>query len=163
MQRYDFLTRFKPKMTKQINIQNRKARYEYELLDKYEAGMVLYGTEIKSIREGKAHISESFCQIKEGQIYIINMRIDEYKFGSFYNHAPRRERKLLLHKREIKKLSRGVNQEGLTIVPLKLYINGRGLAKLQIALAKGKKLYDKRETIKKRESDRRLNQLKRNF
>ncbi len=150
-------------MNKKVLIQNKKARFEYEILDKFEAGIVLYGTEIKSIREGKAHITESFCQVKDNQLYIVNMRIEEYKFGSYYNHAPRRERKLLLHKREIKKLSKAIHQDGLTIVPLKLYVNDRGLAKVQIALARGKKLYDKRESIKKRDSDRRLNQMKRNF
>lgn len=150
-------------MQKQINIRNKKAKFNYEILDKFEAGIVLYGTEIKSIRAGKANISESFCQVVDGQVYIVNMNIDEYKFGSYYNHSPRRERKLLLHKREIKKLSKAVNQEGLTIVPLKLYLNSRGLAKVQIALAKGKKLYDKRESLKKKDSDRRLDQLKKNF
>ncbi len=150
-------------MKGKINIQNKRARFEYEILDTYEAGIVLFGTEIKSIREGKAHITESFCQLKDDQIYIVNMTIDEYRFGSYYNHAPRRERKLLLHKRQIKKLAKGVNQDGLTIVPLKLYVNSNGLAKVQIALAKGKKLHDKRESIKKRESDKRLTQLKKNF
>ncbi len=150
-------------MQKQLNIRNKKAKFNYEILDKFEAGIVLYGTEIKSIRAGKANISESFCQVVDGQVYIVNMNIDEYKFGSYYNHSPRRERKLLLHKREIKKLSKAVNQEGLTIVPLKLYLNSRGLAKVQIALAKGKKLYDKRESLKKKDSDRRLDQLKKNF
>lgn len=146
-------------MNKQINIQNKKARFNYEVLETYEAGIVLFGTEIKSIREGKANISESFCQIKNGQLYVVNMNIDEFKFGSYYNHSPRRERKLLLHKRELKKLEKEVNQGGLTIVPLKLYVNAKGLAKMTIALAKGKKLYDKRESIKQRDSERNIRRI----
>ncbi|WOC52596.1 SsrA-binding protein [Bergeyella porcorum] len=147
------------KIEKNVNILNKRARFEYELLDKYEAGIVLTGTEIKSIRLSKASITESFCEFIEGELYIINMMIDEYKFGTFYNHKTKRERKLLLHKRELQKLGRKLKDAGNTIVPLKLYINEKGLAKLQIALAKGKKLYDKRETIKDRENKRNLGRL----
>ncbi len=150
-------------MNPQINIKNKKAKFNYEILETFEAGIVLFGTEIKSIRQGKANITESFCQIKDGELYLVNMTIDEYKFGSYYNHSPRRERKLLLHKKELKKMSKAINQDGLAIVPLKLYVNSRGLAKVLIAIGKGKKLYDKRESIKKRESDIRLKQLKKNF
>lgn len=147
------------KIEKNVNILNKRARFEYELLDKYEAGIVLTGTEIKSIRLSKASITESFCEFIEGELYIINMMIDEYKFGTFYNHKTKRERKLLLHRRELQKLGRKLKDAGNTIVPLKLYINEKGLAKLQIALAKGKKLYDKRETIKDRENKRNLGRL----
>ncbi|MFB9121443.1 SsrA-binding protein SmpB [Bergeyella porcorum] len=147
------------KIEKNVNILNKRARFEYELLDKYEAGIVLTGTEIKSIRLSKASITESFCEFIEGELYIINMMIDEYKFGTFYNHKTKRERKLLLHRRELQKLGRKLKDAGNTIVPLKLYINEKGLAKLQIALARGKKLYDKRETIKDRENKRNLGRL----
>lgn len=147
------------KIEKNVNILNKRARFEYELLDKYEAGIVLTGTEIKSIRLSKASITESFCEFIEEELYIINMMIDEYKFGTFYNHKTKRERKLLLHRRELQKLGRKLKDAGNTIVPLKLYINEKGLAKLQIALARGKKLYDKRETIKDRENKRNLGRL----
>lgn len=144
------------KIEKTVNIQNKRARFEYELLEQLEAGIVLTGTEIKSLRSGKASITESFCQFIEGELYVVNMSIDEYKLGTFYNHKTKRERKLLLHKRELNKLARRLKDAGHTIVPLKLYINDRGLAKLLIALARGKKLHDKREAIKERESKRDL-------
>lgn len=149
---------------KNINIKNRRARFEYELLDTYTAGIVLGGTEIKSIREGKASISESFCEFNDNaELFIINMHIDEYSHGSHYNHLPRAERKLLLNKKELKKLHKEVKASGLTIIPLNLFLNDRGLAKLNIALAKGKKLYDKRETIKDRDNKRNLDRIKKNF
>ena len=149
---------------KNINIKNKKARFEYELLDKYMAGIVLGGTEIKSIREGKASISESFCEFNDtGELFIINMQIDEYSHASHYNHKPKAERKLLLNKRELKKLHKEVNTSGLTIIPLNLFLNDRGLAKLNIALAKGKKLYDKRETMKDRDNKRDLARIKKGF
>ena len=148
-------------MQKPINIQNKKARFEYEVLDTYSAGMVLTGTEIKSIRASKASISESFCEFNDrGELFVINMTIEEYAFGTHYNHRPKAERKLLLNKRELKKLAKDVDTKGLTIVPLKLFINEKGLAKLDIALAKGKKLYDKRETMKDRDTKRDLDRIK---
>lgn len=148
-------------MQKPINIQNKKARFEYEILDKYTAGMVLTGTEIKSIRASKASIAESFCEFNDhGELFVINMNIDEYAYGTYYNHKPKAERKLLLNKRELKKLAKDVDTKGLTIVPLKLFINEKGLAKLEIALAKGKKIYDKRETIKERDNKRDLDRIK---
>ena len=151
-------------MQKNINIQNKKARFEYELLEKYTAGIVLTGTEIKSIRNSKASISESFCEFNEKrELFVVNMYIEEYLFGSHYNHKPRAERKLLLNKRELKKLNKEVKNSGLTIVPLKLFINDKGLAKLIIALAKGKKNYDKRETIKDRDNKRNLDRIKKDF
>jgi len=151
-------------MQKNINIKNKRARFEYELLDKYTAGIVLGGTEIKSLRYGKASIAESFCEFNDlGELFVINMQIDEYSHASHYNHKPKAERKLLLQKRELKKLFKEVKTSGLTIVPLNLFINDRGLAKMQISLAKGKKLYDKRETMKDRDSKRNLDRVKKSF
>ena len=149
-------------MQKEVTIKNKRARFEYELLDSYDAGIQLFGTEIKYIRMGKASITESFCQIKDGEIYVINMFIDEYDWGTHYNHKTRRDRKLLLQKNEIKKLERKTKETGLTIVPTTLYINNKGLAKLRIYLAKGKKLFDKRETIKGKDLKRDLDRLIKN-
>ncbi len=151
-------------MQKNINIKNKKARFEYELLDKYTAGIVLSGTEIKSLRYGRASISESFCEFNDrGELFVINMQIDEYSHASHYQHKPKAQRKLLLQKRELKKLHKEVTASGLTIVPLTLFINDRGFAKIQIALAKGKKLYDKRETMKDRDNKRDLARIKKSF
>lgn len=151
-------------MQKNINIKNKRARFEYELLDKYTAGIVLAGTEIKSIREGRASISESFCEFNErGELFVINMQIDEYSHASHFNHKPKAERKLLLNRQELKKLSKEVKSTGLTIVPLNLFLNERGLAKMHISLAKGKKLYDKRDSIKDRDNKRNLDRVKKNF
>jgi SsrA-binding protein len=151
-------------MQKNINIQNKKARFLFEILDKYTAGIVLTGTEIKSIRSSKASIAESFCEFNEkGELFVINATIEEYAFGTYYNHRPKAERKLLLSKRELKKLHKEVQSSGLTIIPLRLFINEKGFAKLDIALAKGKKLFDKRETIKDRDNKRDLDRVKKNF
>lgn len=151
-------------MQNKINILNKKVRFEYDILDKYTAGIVLSGTEIKSIRQSKASISESFCEFNEhSELFVINMTIEEYAWGTHYNHRPKASRKLLLNKRELKKLEKEVKNVGLTIVPLRLFINDRGFAKLDIALAKGKKLYDKRETIKDRDNKRHLNRIKKAF
>ena len=147
------------KIEKSVTIQNKRARFEYEILEDVEAGIVLTGTEIKSLRSSKASITESFCQFIDGELYVINMMIDEYKLGTFYNHKIKRERKILLHKRELIKWEKKTKDVGITIVPLKLYINSRGKAKLIIALARGKKLFDKRETIKDRENKRNLDRL----
>ena len=147
------------KIEKTINIFNKRARFEYELLDEIEAGMVLTGTEIKSLRSSKASITDAFCQFIDGELYIINMMIDEYKLGTFYNHQTKRERKLLLHKRELQKLAKKLKDVGNTIIPLKLYINEKGKAKILIALGRGKKLFDKRESIKDRENKRNLDRL----
>ena len=148
-------------MQNKVNIKNKKAKFEYEILDKYVAGIVLTGTEIKSIREGKASIAEGFCEFNDrGELFVINMTIQEYAFGNHYNHKPKAERKLLLNRRELKKLEKEVNIKGNSIVPLRLFINDRGLAKLQIALGKGKKLYDKRDTIKDRDNKRNLDRIK---
>jgi SsrA-binding protein len=151
-------------MQQKINIKNKRARFEYELMDTFTAGLVLSGTEIKSIRLSKASISESFCEFNEqGELFIINMQIDEYSHGSHYNHKPKAERKLLLNRQELKKLEKEVKTSGCTIIPLNLFLNDRGLAKINIALAKGKKLYDKRETIKDRDNKRQLDRIKKKF
>lgn len=151
-------------MQKKINIQNKKARFEYEILDKYTAGIQLTGTEIKSIRLSKARITESFCEFNErGELFVVNMFIEEYMYGSHYNHKPTSERRLLLNKRELKSLKRDVEAKGNTIVPLRLFINENGFAKLEIALGKGKKTHDKRETIKDRDNKKDLARLKKNF
>jgi len=144
-----------------VNIKNKKAKFEYEILDTYTAGIVLTGTEIKSIRDSKASIAEGFCEFNDrGELFVINMTIQEYMFGNYYNHKPKAERKLLLNKRELKKLEKEVNIKGNSIIPLRLFINDKGLAKLEIALGKGKKLFDKRDTIKDRDNKRNLDRIK---
>ena len=151
-------------MQKRINIQNKKARFEYEFLDQFTAGIVLTGTEIKSIRNSKASIAESFCEFNEnGELFAVNMYIEEYAFGTRFNHRPRGSRKLLLKRRELNKLHKQVKNSGLTIVPLKLFINDKGFAKMSIALARGKKLYDKRDTLKDRDNQRNLDRVKKAF
>ena len=151
-------------MQKNINIKNKRATFDYDVLDRYQAGIVLSGTEIKSIRLGKASLSQSFCEFNEqGELFVINMQIDPYSHGGHYNHSPRAERKLLLTKKELKKLRKEVVTSGLTIVPLNLFVNDRGLAKMNVALARGKKLYDKRETIKDRDNKRNLSRIKKAF
>ncbi|ADY30465.1 SsrA-binding protein [Cellulophaga sp. RHA_52] len=151
-------------MQKKINIKNKRARFEYELIDTYTAGLVLSGTEIKSIREGKASITESFCEFNDrNELFIINMQVDEYSHGSHYNHQPKASRKLLLNRGELKKLEKEVKNTGLTIVPLNMFLNDKGLAKINIALAKGKKLHDKRDSIKDRDNKRNLDRIKKSF
>ncbi len=151
-------------MQKTVNIQNKKARFQYEILDKYTAGIVLTGTEIKSIRSSKASIAESFCEFNDrGELFVVNMTIEEYLYGTYYNHKPKATRKLLLNRKELKKLEKEVQNTGLTIIPLRLFINEKGYAKLDIALAKGKKLYDKRETIKDRDNKRNLDRIKKAY
>jgi SsrA-binding protein len=145
----------------QIDIKNRKASFEFSFLDKYIAGIQLKGSEIKSIREGKANIADAFCTFMGSELFVRNMNINEFKQGGIHNnHKINRDRKLLLNKSELKKLSSKLKDKGLTIVPLKLFINDKGFAKLEIALAKGKKTHDKRDSIKTRESDRELARLK---
>lgn len=139
-----------------VYIVNKRASFEYNFIDKYEAGIVLTGSEIKSIRQGKINISDAYCYFKDGELYVKNMHISPYEHGGYTNHNPLRDRKLLLHKHELRKLYRSVKEDGFTIVPVKIYINKKGLAKLEIALAKGKKIYDKRESIKRRDIEREL-------
>lgn len=148
---------------KEIRIRNKKARFNYELLESFDAGIKLQGTEIKSIRMGKASIAESFCEVKDGEVYIVNMHIDEYDWGTHYNHKIKRDRKLLLTKSEIKKLEKQTQDVGVTIVPTLLYINQKGLAKVRISLAKGKKLYDKRNSIKEKDLQRDTDRIQKNF
>ncbi|MFY7664864.1 SsrA-binding protein SmpB [Flavobacterium sp.] len=150
-------------MQKTVNIQNKRARFDFELLETYSAGIVLTGTEIKSIRAGKATITESFCEFHNNELFLINSYIEEYTFGNQFNHKSRSERKLLLQKRELRSLYKSVQTKGLTIVPLRLFTNEKGLAKLDIALARGKKTYDKRETLKASDTKRDLDRIKKAF
>lgn len=135
-------------MTNDINIRNKRASFDYEFLEEYNAGIVLTGTEIKSIRAGKASLSDSYCFFNQGELWVKGMNVSEYKLGTYYNHEEKRERKLLLTRRELSKLKRKVKESGLTIVPIRVFLNEKGIAKLRIALAKGKKEYDKRESLK---------------
>lgn len=139
---------------KEINIKNRRATFDYEIIETFTAGIVLTGTEIKSIRLGKASLTDTFCYIHNGEVWVKNMNIQEYFYGTYNNHAARRDRKLLLNRKEISRLDRNGKEAGFTIVPLRLFINDRGLAKLVIGIAKGKKEYDKRQSIKEREDKR---------
>lgn len=150
-------------MQKTINILNKRAKFDYEIIDRYNAGIVLTGTEIKSIRLGKASIAESFCEFNNGELFVINSNIEEYSFGTHYNHKAKSERKLLLNKKELKSLEKDLQNKGLTIVPLRLYINEKGYAKMEIALCRGKKNYDKRETIKDRDTKRDIDRIKKSF
>jgi len=145
--------------TSDIVIRNKKASHDYEFLDKYITGIRLTGTEIKSIRLGKASIAESYCLFHDGELFIKGMHIAEYYWGNLNNHDPLRERKLLLTKKELHKIERKVKESGLTIIPLKVFINERGLAKAEIAISKGKKEYDKRETIKKKDVNREMDRF----
>lgn len=144
---------------RRIVAENRRARFDYEILDTYEAGIELKGTEVKALREGRTNLAESYAAMKAGELFLVNANIPEYKQANRFNHEPKRPRKLLLHRRQIDKLANGVLREGLTIVPLKLYFNPRGRAKVDIALAKGKKIHDKRETIKERDWGREKSRL----
>ncbi|MEX2591818.1 MAG: SsrA-binding protein SmpB [Anditalea sp.] len=147
------------KFEKHINIKNRKASFEYEFLDKYVAGIILKGTEIKSIREGKVSLTEAFCFFRKGELYIKQMHIAPYVLATYYNHEAVRERKLLLSKKELNKLESKFEEKGLSIIPVRLFINDRGLAKLEIALARGKKLHDKRQNIKEKDAKRDLDRM----
>nr|WP_319569505.1 SsrA-binding protein SmpB [uncultured Draconibacterium sp.] len=137
-----------------ISIKNRKASFNYELVERFVAGIKLVGTEIKSIRNGKVNLTDSYCALIRGEMYVINLHIAEYELGTVNNHIAKRDRKLLLNKKEIEKLDKKLKESGLTIVPTKLFVNDRGLAKLEIALARGKKTYDKRETLKSKDAKR---------
>jgi SsrA-binding protein len=148
---------------KDINILNKRAKFDYEFLAKYDAGIVLTGTEIKSLRMGKASIAEAFCEFSNHELFLINSNIEEYLYGNHYNHKAKSERKLLLTKRELKKLEKDIQNVGLTIVPLRLYINEKGYAKVEITLAKGKKTYDKRDTIKDRDVKRDIDRAKKRY
>jgi len=142
------------KILNKVNIENRRAKFDYQFIEKLVAGMILTGTEIKSIREGKAALVDSYCYFRNNELFIKNMNISEYSEGTHYNHEPNRERKLLLNKLELNKLQKKMKDQGLTIIPVRLFISDSGYAKLEIALAKGKKEFDKRESIKKRDIER---------
>ena len=150
----------KDRFSKTVNIQNRQARFEYEILDKYTAGIVLTGTEIKSIREGKVNLQDGYCYFNHGELFVKGVNITPYAQGTHYNHEATRERKLLLKKTEIKKLEGKIEEKGLTLIPLRLFINERGFAKLEIAVGRGKKLHDKRDSIRERDAKRQLDRLK---
>lgn len=149
----------KSRFTNKVNIRNKRASYEYEFIDKYVAGIMLKGTEIKSIREGKVNLADGYCIFLKDELFVKNIHISPYKQGTHFNHEPTRERKLLLHKRELHKLKQKSEEKGLSIVPIKLFTNARGLAKLEIALARGKKLYDKRQSIKEKDLKHELKHL----
>ena len=146
-----------------ISISNRKARYEYELLEFFTAGIQLQGTEIKSLRDGNANIAEAYCYVQQSEVWVTGMYIAEYQYGSYMNHEPKRLRKLLLNKKEINKISSALQNVGITLVPLKLYISDKGWAKIDIALAKGKKLHDKREDLKQKDDKRQMDRALKNF
>jgi SsrA-binding protein len=148
-----------PERRFKIVAENRKARFNYEIGEVFEAGIALSGTEVKSLRGGKATIAESYADTRDGELWLINANIPEYLQANRYNHLPKRPRKLLLHKRQINRLAGAIEREGMTLVPLKLYFNDKGRAKIEIALARGKKLHDKRETEKKRSWQREKGRL----
>ena len=147
-------------MSNKINIRNKKAYHDYEILEKYVAGIQLLGTEIKSIRMGKVSLGESYCVFENGELYVRGMQIAEYAWGSFNKHTPGRDRKLLMNRHELKKLMRKTRESGLTITTLRIFISDFGYAKLEIGLARGKREYDKRETIKRKDAQRQLDRLK---
>ena len=147
------------RVVKKIVAENRKARFNYEIIDTYEAGLVLKGTEVKSLREGKANIAESYATDEGGEMWLINSYLPEYLQANRFNHEPRRRRKLLLSKREASRLQSAINREGMTLIPLKIYFNDQGRAKLELALGKGKKLHDKRESEKERDWNRQKSRL----
>lgn len=146
-----------------INIKNKRASFDYEFIDTYTAGIVLTGTEIKSIRAGKASLVDTFCFFSRGEMWVKNMHIAEYFYGSYNNHSARRDRKLLLERKELRKLQQAAKNPGFTIVPMRLFINEKGLAKLVIALARGKHEYDKRESIKERDDKREIDRIRREY
>ena len=154
------MTKDKSRFAKTIQIKNKKAGFEYEFLEKYVAGMVLKGTEIKSIREGKVTLTDGYCYFRKGELYAKGIHISPYTNSSFTTHEPARERKLLMKKAELRKVESKINEKGLTLVPVRLFINDRGFAKLEIALAKGKKIHDKRDSIKEKDTRRELERMK---
>ena len=148
------------KQKSHINIVHRKARFEYEFIDLYVAGMQLQGTEIKSIRENQVNLTDAYCQVHQGEIWVKELHISEYKYGTHYNHEPKRNRKLLLNKKEIRRIEKEVQDVGITIIPTRLFVTDKGFAKLEIAIARGKKLHDKRDDMKKRDDKREIDRIK---
>lgn len=149
--------------TSNINIRNKRASFDYELIERFTAGVQLVGTEIKSIRMGKASLVDSYCYFVNGELWLKGMRISEYFYGTYNNHQPDRDRKLLLQKKELQKLERKTKESGLTIVPIKLFLNNRGFAKVEIALARGKKMHDKRETLKQKDASREMDRVRKKY
>jgi len=149
--------------TLNINIRNKRATFDFEILEKFVAGIQLAGTEIKSIRQGKASLVDSYCYFVKGELWIKGMHIAEYFYGTYNNHQPVRERKLLLKKKELQKIERKTKESGLTIIPLRLFLTDRGWAKVEIALAKGKKRHDKRETLKLKDAKREMDRMRKNY
>ena len=147
----------------EINIKNKRATFEFEILDTYVAGVILHGSEIKSIREGRANMSDAYCVFREGELWIKNLNINEYKQATMWQHEPLRIRKLLLNKKELEKLLAKVKERGFTIIPLKLFVTDRGFAKIEIALSRGKKVHDKRESIKQKDEKRDLERSLRKY
>lgn len=143
----------------QVNIKNKKARFDYEISDTYVAGIVLTGTEIKSIRDGKASLTDTYCIVERGEVWVKGMNISEYFYGSYNNHVARRDRKLLLNKKEIAKIAKQSEDAGFTIVPMRVFINDRGLAKMKIGIGRGKKQFDKRQSIREREDKRNMDRM----
>ncbi|WP_026475206.1 SsrA-binding protein SmpB [Alkaliflexus imshenetskii] len=146
-----------------INIKNKRGTFDYELIERFVAGIQLAGTEIKSIRQGRASLVDSYCYFVNNELWVKGINIAEYFYGTFNNHQPTRERKLLLQRKELNKLERKTKESGLTIIPLRLFLNDRGFAKLEIALAKGKKQHDKRETLKAKDASREMDRIKKKF
>lgn len=146
-----------------INIRNKRSSFDYELIERFTAGVQLAGTEIKSIRLGKASLVDSYCFFVKGELWLKGMRVSEYFYGTYNNHQPERERKLLLQKKELQKLDRKTKESGLTIIPVRLFLNNRGLAKVEIALAKGKKRHDKRESLKQKDANREMDRVKKKY
>ena len=146
-------------MENNIRFSNKKAHFLYEIIETFNAGIQLLGTEIKSIRNGKAHLTDTYCIFEKGELYVKNMYIAEYEYGTHYNHTPRGDRKLLLKRRELNRLEKKIKEKGFTIVPITMYINEKGLAKMTIGLARGKKLFDKREDIKRKDTQRELDRM----
>ncbi len=147
-------------MTNQIIIKNKKASFLYEFVDKFVAGIVLTGTEIKALRSGKANLVDSYCTFINNELWVKNLNISEYFFGSYNNHEPRRDRKLLMNRKELDKLEKKLKDKGLTVIPTKLFVTDKGYAKLELALARGKKQYDKREDLKQKDAKREMDRLK---
>ena len=150
-------------LKKNVEFVNKKAKHEFIFIYTLEAGIILKGTEIKSIRAGKVNMSDAYCIVKDNELYVYNLHISEYKYGTYNNHIPKRPRKLLVNKMELKKLHNKVKEQGSSIVPYRLFISDRGFAKLEIALGKGKKTYDKRETLKERDSKRTLDRIRKKY
>ena len=146
-------------MDNNVRFSNKKAHFLYEIIETFNAGIQLLGTEIKSIRNGKANLTDTYCIFEKGELYVKNMYIAEYEYGTHYNHTPRGDRKLLLKRRELNRLEKKIKEKGFTILPITMYINERGLAKMTIGLARGKKLFDKREDIKRKDTQRELDRM----